>query len=115
MGDMIAQEITHAIPERICTLSIVSTASGLFNTSGFFENLANRANLFIPKPLAKQIEGVKYNLYTEDWLSQPDELEPKVASFPTNGYCFSVNELWKRTYPEYLNKKGFLAQVLVAG
>lgn len=103
------------IPERIGTLSLVSTASGLFNTSGFFENLVNRANLFMPKSLAKQIESVKHNLYTDEWLMQPDVLEPNVQSFPTNGDRFGANELWKRKHPEYFNKAGFLAQAIAAG
>lgn len=45
MGGMIAQEIGLAIPDRVCSLSLISTAAGLFNTVGFFENIRNRINL----------------------------------------------------------------------
>lgn len=103
------------IPERICTLSLVSTASTVFNTSGFIENLRNRANLFIPKPLDQQVENVKRNLYTPSWLSAPDESEYVVQPFPTNGDRFAANEVWKRSHPEYFQKAGFILQAIAAG
>jgi hypothetical protein len=93
----------------------VSTAAGVFNTSGFVENIINRANLFIPKPLEKQIETVKHNLYSEGWLEQPDTLEHVVQSFPTNGDRFAANELWKRGHDTYFTKKGFMLQLIAAG
>ncbi|KAH6858629.1 Alpha/Beta hydrolase protein [Alternaria alternata] len=91
MGGMIAQEI------------------------GFIENLWNRANLFIPKSLDAQIEGVKKNLYTQQWLDAPDTLEPVVQAFPTNGDRFAANEIWKRSHPEYFGKAGFMLQAIAAG
>lgn len=122
------------IPERICTLSLVSTASQIFRTTvrfrlrrrelssyradvieGFLENLWNRANLFIPKDLDAQIDGVKKNLYTESWLNAPDTLEPVVQAFPTNGDRFAANEIWKRSHPEYFEKPGFMMQAVAAG
>lgn len=75
----------------------------------------NRANLFIPKSLDAQIEGVKKNLYTQEWLDAPDTLEPAVQAFPTNGDRFAANELWKRQHPEYFGKKGFMLQAAAAG
>ncbi|CAN9279924.1 hypothetical protein CUC08_Gglean004024 [Alternaria sp. MG1] len=115
MGGMIAQEIAMLIPQRICTLSLVSTAAQLFRTNGFIENLWNRANLFIPKSLDAQIEGVKKNLYTQQWLDAPDTLEPVVQAFPTNGDRFAANEIWKRSHPEYFGKAGFMLQAIAAG
>ena len=103
------------IPSRICTLSLVSTASGVFNTSGFIENIINRANLFIPRSLEKQIDSVKQNLYTEAWLNSPDTLDPVVESFPTNGDRFAANEIWKRSHESYFGKKGFMLQLIAAG
>ncbi|KAF1934908.1 alpha/beta-hydrolase [Clathrospora elynae] len=91
MGGMIAQEI------------------------GFIENLWNRANLFIPKSLGAQIEGVKNNLYTQSWLDSPDTLEYVKQAFPTNGDRFAANELWKRQHPEYFEKPGFMLQAIAAG
>ncbi|KAL6703817.1 hypothetical protein ACN47E_009036 [Coniothyrium glycines] len=115
MGGMIAQEIAMLIPDRICTLSLVSTASQLFRTTGFLENLWNRANLFIPKNIDAQIDGVKKNLYTDSWLTSPDTLEPVVEAFPTNGDRFAANELWKRQHSEYFEKPGFMMQAVAAG
>ncbi|CAI6333146.1 unnamed protein product [Periconia digitata] len=115
MGGMIAQEVAVQIPDRICTLSLVSTAAGLFRTTGFLENLYNRANLFIPKSLDQQIANVKANLYTSNWLDQPDVLEHTVKPFPTNGDRFAANELWKRSHPEYFTKGGFILQAIAAG
>lgn len=103
------------IPERISTLTLLSTASGLFNTSGFIENLWNRANLFIPKSLEKQIEGVKHNLATDRWITEPDTLEPTVSSFPTNGDRFAANEVWKREHPDLFPRAPFLLQAIAAG
>jgi hypothetical protein len=93
----------------------VSTAAGVFNTSGFVENIINRANLFIPKSVEKQIETVKHNLCTESWLVQPDTLEKVVQSFPTNGDRIAANELWKRGHDTYFTKKGFMLQLIAAG
>ena len=115
MGGMIAQELAMLIPERICTLSLVSTAAGLFRTTGFVENLVNRVNLFMPKDIDTQIDGVKKNLYTDAWLNAPDELPPVKQSFPTNGDRFAANELWKRSHPEFFAKPGFILQAIAAG
>ncbi|PVI04039.1 alpha/beta-hydrolase [Periconia macrospinosa] len=115
MGGMIAQEVAALIPERICTLSLVSTASQIFRTNGFVQNLANRVNLFLPKSLDTQIANVKTNLYTEAWLKAPDTLEHVVQPFPTNGDRFAANELWKRSHPEYFQKGGFILQAIAAG
>lgn len=45
MGGMISQELGLLIPERICSLTLLSTAAALKNTVGFVENLRNRINL----------------------------------------------------------------------
>ncbi|KAF2637164.1 alpha/beta hydrolase-like protein [Massarina eburnea CBS 473.64] len=114
MGGMIAQELAMLIPERICTLSLVSTAAGLFRTTGFLENLYARANLFIPKSLDAQIASVKANLYSQDYLSKPDDLPHVKAPFPTAGDRFAASELWKRSQPTYFTAKGFTLQAAAA-
>lgn len=45
MGGMISQELGLLIPERIGSISLVSTACELKNTIGFVENIRNRINL----------------------------------------------------------------------
>lgn len=81
---------------------------------GFIENLRNRANLFLPKSIDRQITNVKHNLYTPTWLSQPDALEHVVQPFPTNGDRFAANELWKRSHPDYFQRPGFILQAIAA-
>ncbi|KAF2476837.1 alpha/beta-hydrolase [Lindgomyces ingoldianus] len=95
----------------------VSLGGMIAQELGFLENLRNRANLFIPKPLDTQIINVKRNLYTSTWLLSPDELAPEstVQAFPTNGDRFAANEIWKRSSPEYFQKKGFMLQAIAAG
>ncbi|GAB7353093.1 hypothetical protein MBLNU459_g3636t1 [Dothideomycetes sp. NU459] len=115
MGGMIAQELACLIPTRIASLNLISTAPRIVNTVGFVENLRNRINLFIPRSLDDQIAHVKHNLYTEAWLAQPDDTEPVVQSFPTNGDRFAAGEIAKRKTPEFFNKKGFVAQAIAAG
>ncbi|KAK4985979.1 hypothetical protein LTR66_008011 [Elasticomyces elasticus] len=115
MGGMIAQELALLVPERIASLSLVSTAPRLVNTVGFVENLRNRINLFIPRALDDQIKHVAGNLYTEDFLSKPDETEYTVKPFPTNRDRFAAGEVSKRTQPHLFNRTGFIAQAIAAG
>ncbi|KAF2503396.1 alpha/beta hydrolase-like protein [Lophium mytilinum] len=115
MGGMIAQELALLIPDRICSLSLVSTASGLFNTVGYFENLRNRINLFIPRAIDVQLNNVKRNMYTAAWLEKPDDTEYVVEPFPTNGDRFAAFEIAKRSNAAAFSRTGFLAQAIAAG
>lgn len=45
MGGMIAQELAYMVPDRVCSLSLVSTASQIFRTKGILENFMNRFNM----------------------------------------------------------------------
>jgi len=103
------------IPDRISSLCLTSTAPRLVNTIGFIENLRNRVNLFIPRPLDQQVANVERNLYSIDWLKKPDELEYTVKPFPTNADRFAAAEISKRLDPNLYGKKGFMAQALAAG
>ncbi|KAF2824599.1 alpha/beta-hydrolase [Ophiobolus disseminans] len=93
----------------------ISMGGMIAQEMGFVENLMNRINLFVPKAIDQQIENVKKNLYTQEWLDSPDTLEPAKQSFPTNGDRFAANELWKRSHPEFLGKSGFILQAIAAG
>lgn len=110
MGGMIAQEMAYLDPERMASLSLVSTAARLKNTIGFFENLRDRINIFLPKSLDKQIGEVKTRV-SDSWLSQPDQ----DGDFPTNGDRFAAQELTKRRDTEGFTRKGFICQALAAG
>lgn len=111
MGGMIAQELALMIPDQISSLVLVSTAARLENTVGFFENVRQRVNLFLPKEINQRLAEIKVRLFSEDFLNQPD----KDAKFPTNGDRFAAQELSKRMDTESFTKKGFLLQAIAAG
>ena len=115
MGGMIAQELALLAPERLCSLNLISTAPRIVRTLPYLENIQNRINLMIPKPLDGQIAKVKADCYSSDWLNKPDETEYVVQPFPTNGDRFAAGELWKRTTPGVFDRKGFLCQLYAAG
>ncbi|OMP87102.1 putative aminoacrylate hydrolase RutD [Diplodia seriata] len=115
MGGMIAQEVAFLVPERVATLCLVSTASGLFNTVGFVENIRNRINLFIPRSIDNQLAHVKHNLFTTKWLESPDDHEYTKQPFPTNCDRFAAGEISKRKDPAHFNRTGFMAQAIAAG
>jgi len=115
MGGMIAQELAVLIPDRICSLSLVSTAASIFNTVGYFENLRNRINLFIPRSIDMQISNFKANMFTSSWLEKPDDTEFIVQSFPTNGDRFAAFEIAKRSNVSSFSRPGFMAQAIATG
>ncbi|KAK7521302.1 alpha/beta hydrolase-like protein [Phyllosticta citriasiana] len=115
MGGMIAQELAYMIPDRICSLSLVSTASQIFRTKGIIENFMSRFNMLMPRSLDAQIAYVKGNLYTQAWLAAPDATEAVVKPFPTNGDRFAAGEIKKRSNPAHFNVVGFTAQMIACG
>ena len=115
MGGMISQELGLLIPERICSLNLISTAPRIVRTLPFLENVKNRINLMWPKPLDIQIERVKEDCYSPEWLAKPDETEFVVQAFPTNGDRFAAGEITKRTTPGVFTRQGFLCQLYAAG
>ena len=103
------------IPERICSLNLISTAPRIVRTKPYFENIRNRINLMLPKPLDEQIAKVKNDCYSAAWLDRPDETEPTVQAFPTNGDRFATAEISKRNTPGAFTRQGFLCQLAAAG
>lgn len=84
-------------------------------TLPYLQNIRNRINMLIPKPLDAQIAKVKADCYSATWLAQPDETEFVVQPFPTNGDRFAAGEIVKRTTPGLISKQGFLCQLAAAG
>ena len=117
MGGMIAQEFGLLVPEQIASLTLVSSAARLVNTVGFWENLRQRINLFVPKRLDPQLDDVKARLFSKDWVNLPDEdvNYPGGGKFPTNGDRFAAQEIAKRSSPSGFTGKGFVLQVIAAG
>lgn len=56
MGGMIAQELAYLVPHRISSLSLISTAAHIENTTSFSENMANRITMLLPKSLDRSIQ-----------------------------------------------------------
>lgn len=115
MGGMIAQELAMLIPQRICSLNLISTAPRIVRTLPFMENIRNRINLMVPKSLNNQIAKVKEDCYSAEWLAKPDEVEYVVQPFPTNGDRFAAQEIQKRLSPGVFTPRGFLCQLYAAG
>ncbi|KXT06086.1 hypothetical protein AC578_1426 [Pseudocercospora eumusae] len=115
MGGMISQELALQIPERICSLNLISTAPRIVRTLPFLENIRNRINLMLPKSLDNQLAKVKGDCYSVEWLSRPDETEYIVEPFPTNGDRFAAGELSKRLAPDMFTPTGFICQLYAAG
>jgi len=103
------------IPNRICSLNLISTAPRIVRTLPYFENLRSRINLMVPKSLDDQITKVKADCYSTEWLAKPDETEAVVQRFPTNGDRFAAGEVSKRTTPGVMTRQGFLCQLAAAG
>lgn len=111
MGGMIAQELGLMIPDRIASLTLASTAARLVNTIGYWENLRNRINMFLPKAPDNQLDDMKDRMFSHTWLDAPDDY----GEFPTNGDRFAAMELKKRQDVEGFTRKGFICQAIAAG
>lgn len=114
MGGMVAQELGLLIPDRIASLSLISTAARMVNTGGFFKNLRELINLFIPKPIDSQLVELKGRLFNPVWLMQPDDDVnfPCGGKFPTNGDRFTAQEITKRSNPAENRMKGIVLQAI---
>ncbi|KAF2834487.1 alpha/beta-hydrolase [Patellaria atrata CBS 101060] len=115
MGGMITQEMGLLIPERIGSMTLLSTGPRLFRTIPYFENLRNRINLFIPRAIDTQLANIKRNMCSDAWLSKPDDTEHVREPFPTNGDRYAAHEISKRSNPAYFTRTGFIAQAIAAG
>lgn len=129
MGGMIAQELALLIPDRICSLNLISTAARIENTTTFIENLRTRINMFIPKSLDRSVADGAWNLFSDHWLMAPDDCQVPVPGTPgvvfpeegtygvwgTNYERFAATELSKRLDPGKFGKKGFMLQAIAAG
>jgi pimeloyl-ACP methyl ester carboxylesterase len=128
MGGMISQEVACLIPDRICSLNLISTAARIENTTSFVENLRTRINMFIPKSIDRSVSDAAASLFADAWLELPDDapvpdentvgvkLPPGgIQRFPTNFDRFAAQELAKRLDKNALTRKGFILQTIAAG
>ena len=115
MGGMICQEIAMLEPERVASMTLTSTAGRLVNTIGYFENLRNRINMFIPRGIDTQLAQARERMYTKSFLESADEQESVIKPFPTGADRFGAAELWKRSQPQWFTRAGFIGQAIAAG
>ncbi|RQM08848.1 hypothetical protein DH86_00002976 [Scytalidium sp. 3C] len=117
------------IPDRICSLGLISTAAAIENTTTYIENLRNRINMFIPKSLDRSLVDASKSMFPDRWLDSPDDAvlpntnTPKVIMppsgeyprFKTNYERWAAQELQKRLDNQAFQKKGFMLQAIAAG
>ncbi|KAI2604342.1 alpha/beta-hydrolase [Hypoxylon fragiforme] len=127
MGGMIAQELAYLVPHRISSLSLISTAAHIENTTSFSENMANRITMLLPKSLDRSIQYAADSIFPPGYLAQPDDaIVPDESiprcNVPTGGYRkfktnyerFAAQELTKQRDSGF-TKTGFLLQLIAAG
>lgn len=138
LGGMIAQELACLIPDALSSLTLISTAAEIKNTSGFVENMINRANMLIPRSIEVSLPRTAAQLFPKDWLVGPDDsILPDLSKgtpgvgppLPVPGYPevqeygrfqnryqrFMAEDLHKRIHPTRFQMKGFLMQLIAAG
>ncbi|GIC90148.1 uncharacterized protein Aud_006580 [Aspergillus udagawae] len=112
MGGMIAQEVAMLIPDRLASLTLCCTAPRLVRTTPFFENLQQRASMFIPRHVDVEIDRIAATLFASEFLVQPDtENEDPALNFPTKRDRFAAGHLRKKADTVSYTPKGFLLQV----
>ncbi|KAF3764637.1 alpha/beta-hydrolase [Cryphonectria parasitica EP155] len=134
MGGMIAQELACLVPGYLSTLSLLCTAANVENTTTFWENMVQRAQMLIPKSLEASVRSGGRNLFPLSYFVSPDYVHlpdpkttPKVLPpsdesgggeylrFNNNYERFVAGELHKRLDEKRFTTKGFLLQLIAAG
>ncbi|KAI0150128.1 alpha/beta-hydrolase [Hypoxylon sp. NC0597] len=128
MGGMVAQELAYLAPDRIGSLSLISTAAYIENTTSFTENMMNRITMLLPKSLDRSIQYAAGAIFPPSYLAEldnavvPDESVPR-CKIPAGGYGkfgsnyerFAAQEITKQRDKDGFTKKGFLLQLIAAG
>ncbi|KAL4882193.1 Alpha/Beta hydrolase protein [Aspergillus karnatakaensis] len=113
MGGMISQEVAMIIPDRLASLTLCCTAPRVVRTAPFFENLRERASMFIPRKMDQELDRLAHSLFPDDFLALPDdEHEEPEKNFPTKRDRFAAGRLKKLEDPEGFTKKGFIMQIV---
>jgi len=134
LGGMISQELALLIPSAVSSLNLCCTAANIENTTGFAENMANRASMLVPKSLDRSVGDAARQIFASSWLTSPDdahlpspgrtpkclppfpsEPETPYGRFESNAQRFVAQEMHKRLDPSRFGIKGFLLQLVAAG
>lgn len=132
MGGMIAQELACLVPTALSSLNLICTAANIENTTTFWENMANRAQMLVPKSVEDSVRGSARSMFPLEFLAAKDETHlPDLSTtgvlppfgggeggyrlFHTNYERFVASEMHKRLDPTRFTTKGFLLQLIAAG
>lgn len=135
MGGMIAQELACLVPRHLSSLNLICTAAAIENTTTFWENMVQRAQMLVPKSLEASVRGAAASTFPLAFLAGPDEAHlPDPASTPgcrppggdggdggaylhfaTNYERFVAGEMHKRLDARRFTTRGFLLQLIAAG
>jgi pimeloyl-ACP methyl ester carboxylesterase len=121
MGGMIAQELALALPSgTLNSLFLISTWPRVVRTVPFLENLKQRVNMFIPRDIDVQLDGISDRLFSDDFLKLPDTegdepYGPGGPNYPTNRDRYCAGEMEKRQDTVGFPKKAFFLQAIAAG
>lgn len=131
MGGMIAQELACLVPRHVSSLNLVCTAAAIENTTTFWANMAQRAQMLVPKTLEASTRHAARNLFPAGYLAAADDahlpdpgatpgvLPPPGGGaylrFGTNYERFVAGELHKRLDADRFTTRGFLLQLIAAG
>lgn len=86
LGGMIAQEIAHAIPFRLQSLSLLCTAAYIENNKSLYATVVERLGLFVPKSTERAIVDTARQIFPLAWLQAPDaEYLPSPDTTPKIG------------------------------
>ncbi|KAH8682748.1 Alpha/Beta hydrolase protein [Xylariales sp. PMI_506] len=130
MGGMISQELAYAIPGRLASLTLLSTAAKVESDEGlsFTQNLAARINMVWPRSLDDRMAYWTGRLFAPGFPDQPDNaIVPDVSStlrvkppsgggpaylkFQTNFERHVAQEIHKQEDTEAFTRKGFYLQL----
>ncbi|KAH8734561.1 Alpha/Beta hydrolase protein [Ilyonectria robusta] len=135
MGGMIAQEIAHAIPHRLKSLSLLCSSGSIMSSKSFTETMFEGMGFLVPKSMERTIADTAQQLFTPEWLAAPDAEELPVPgetprcippppgpgagaqyrTFDSNFQRFQAQELVKRRNADEFSVKGLLCQLVAAG
>lgn len=131
MGGMIAQELACLVPRHLSTLNLICTAAAIENTTTFWENMVQRAQMLVPRSLEASVRGAAANAFPLAHLAAPDGARlPDPAATPgcrpprgggaylrfaTNYERFVAGEMHKRLDARRFTTRGFVLQLVAAG
>ncbi|KAL8328127.1 hypothetical protein RB597_004111 [Gaeumannomyces tritici] len=131
MGGMISQELGCAAPQRLASLTLLSTAAEINGQDkGFVQNLRNRAALLVPRGVEVSVRSGAERIFPHHWLAAPDDARLPARGTPgvempddgageyglfgTNYERFVAQEMHKRAHSGFTTP-GFLLQLIAAG